>query len=256
MFDTSQSVAQRVIELVNVVRNEVGQLFMFFKVPQMLGRVQFRRVGREHVQIQPGKVAAYLPHRFALVHVPLVMHEHQRSVNLAQQAAKELLAEEEAARKKEELAAGRGAEPLEPDTHASREAPAELIALAAREPERFIGKTLVLDDGVNAVEVGPVLDLRRRIKDGVLHVVVDATAYFNSPTHYAVAVRDLDRIDGDLLVTPEAAGMHLRGLDYYPEDYTDVMDTSPADVLADNVDESDLEDGIREEPGEIEIRRF
>ena len=175
---------------------------------------------------------------------------------VAEQAAKELLAEEEAARKKEELAAGRGAEPLEPDTHASREAPAELIALAAREPERFIGKTLVLDDGVNAVEVGPVLDLRRRIKDGVLHVVVDATAYFNSPTHYAVAVRDLDRIDGDLLVTPEAAGMHLRGLDYYPEDYTDVMDTSPADVLADNVDESDLEDGIREEPGEIEIRRF
>jgi hypothetical protein len=171
---------------------------------------------------------------------------------IADQAAAEVLDAEE-----------QGAEvpldaPEASESHATSAAPAELVALAAREPERFIGKTLVLDDGVNAVKVGPVLELRKRILDQEAYVIVDAAAYFNTPTRYAVAVRDLERIEGDLLVTPEVAGMHLRGLDYYAEDYVDLDDSSPEDVLAENVDtsEEDEQPATADEPGEITIRRF
>ncbi|MGV3590955.1 MAG: hypothetical protein ACO1PZ_04645 [Gammaproteobacteria bacterium] len=178
---------------------------------------------------------------------------------IAEQAATEVLSEEHT---------GIDApldEPDEPETHASAEAPAELVALSAREPERFIGKTLVLDDGVTAVEVGPVLDLRKRVADQEPYVIVDATAYFNSPTEYAVSVRDLDRIEGERLVTPEVEGMHLRGLEYYPEDYVDIRDTSPEEVLARNADADALEEEDEAdeasasedaEPGEIPIKRF
>lgn len=75
--------------------------------------------------------------------------------------------------------------------------------------------------------VGPVKDLRRRLQDEQLYLVVDAAAYFNTPVDYAVAVRDLDRIEGDQLIIPETSGMHLNGLDYYPEDYADVEVTAP-----------------------------
>jgi hypothetical protein len=151
-------------------------------------------------------------------------------------------------------------EPGEPQTHASSEAPVELVALAAREPERFIGKTLVLEDGTEVIEVGPVLELRKRILDQEPHLIVDATSYFNTPTRYAVAVRDVDRIEGEQVITPEVEGMHLRGLDYYPEDYTDISDTSPEEVLADNADLSEEEEDAvtapTEEPGTIPLRRF
>lgn len=178
---------------------------------------------------------------------------------IAEQAAAEVLTEEHT---------GIDApldEPGEPATHASAEAPAELVALSAREPERFIGKTLVLDDGVTAVEVGTVLDVRKRIVDQEPYVIVDATTYFNTPTEYAVSVRDLDRIEGERLVTPEVEGMHLRGLEYYPEDYVDIRDTSPEEVLARNADAAALEEGEEAEdasasedaePGEIPIKRF
>jgi hypothetical protein len=56
---------------------------------------------------------------------------------------------------------------------------------------------------------------------------VDATAYFNTPTKYAVAVKDIARLTADRVMMPESAGMHLRGLEYYPEDFTDLADTSP-----------------------------
>ena len=148
-------------------------------------------------------------------------------------------------------------EPEDPPTHASREASPELVALASREPEQFIGKTLVLHDGVDATEVGPVLELRKRIRDQEPHLIVDATAYFNTPTKYAVAIGDVARIEGDQVITPEVEGMHLRGLEYYPEDFTELESTAPEDVLADNVDLS--EDAVTdptEEPGAIEIKRF
>src|SRR5689334_9427084 len=66
------------------------------------------------------------------------------------------------------------------DTHATQQAPQELLTMAVHEPEKFIGKTLVLDDGVNAVTVGPVLELRRRTQDQNIYLIVDAKAYFNS----------------------------------------------------------------------------
>lgn len=175
---------------------------------------------------------------------------------IAEQAAREVLADEQA---------GIDVpldEPGELPTHASVQASPELLGLASREPERLIGKMLVLDDGTTAVEVGPVLDVRKRIADQEIHVIVDATRYFNSPTEYAVSLHDVDRLEGERLVTPEAAGMHLRGLDYYPEDYV-AVDASSADVLARSVeaeaaDEDATREGLTEErkPGEIPIGRF
>jgi len=193
--------------------------------------------------------------RDGLIEPPTLEERIVEEREVAEQAAAEVLSDEEV------FETGVDApldEPNEPQTHASAEAPPELVALAAREPERFIGKMLVLDDGVNATKVGPVLALRKRIADQEAYVVVDASDYFNSPTQYAVSVRDLDRIEGDLLVTPEVEGMHLRGLEYYPEDYTDISDTSPEAVLAgkeDDADDADT-DEAEEEQGVIPIRRF
>jgi hypothetical protein len=121
-------------------------------------------------------------------------------------------------------------------THATQQAPQDLLIRAVHQPEIFIGKTLVLDNGATAVTVGPVLSLRRRLQDQQLYLIVDAAEYFNTAVQYAVAVKDLDRIENDKLVIPEAPGMHLQGLDYYPDDYTDVEDTSTQEISA-GVDE-------------------
>lgn len=191
----------------------------------------------------------------ALTEPPTVEERIQEEREVAEQAATEVLSEET-------TETGIDApldEPDEPPTHASTEAPVELVAMAAREPERFIGKTLVLDDGVTGTEVGPILELRKRIADQDPHVIVDATRYFNTPTKYAVSVRDLDRIEDDKVITPEVEGMHLRGLEYYPEDYTDIESTAPEDVLAENAEadaDGDGEDDATEEAGVIPIRRF
>jgi hypothetical protein len=116
---------------------------------------------------------------------------------------------------------------IPPDTHASRQAPLELMLEAARQPENIIGKTLVISDGMNDVMVGPILDLRRRLQDEELYLIVDATTYFNTATDYAVALRDVARMEGSRLVIPEAPGMHLLGLDYYANDYTDIEEQTP-----------------------------
>jgi hypothetical protein len=123
---------------------------------------------------------------------------------------------------------------IPPDTHATRQAPQDLLVMAVHQPENFIGKTLVLDNGTAAVTVGPVIDLRRRLQDQELYLIVDAAEYFNTAVQYAVAVKDLDRIEEDKLVIPEAPGMHLQGLDYYPADYTDVEETSSQATVADD----------------------
>jgi hypothetical protein len=120
------------------------------------------------------------------------------------------------------------------DTHATQQAPQELLNLAVHEPQRFIGKTLILDDGVDAVTVGPVKDIRRRLQDQQLYLIVDATAYFNAAVDYAVAVSDVDRMEADTLIIPEAPGMHLRGLDYYPDDYTEVQAATEPSVSSDD----------------------
>lgn len=110
-------------------------------------------------------------------------------------------------------------------THATQEASTELLLRAAREPQAFVGKRLVLVDGPEVTKVGPVTALRKRIDDQELYLVVDAQEYFNSPTLYAIAVRDVERMEGDRLVIPEAPGMHLRGRQYYADDYTDKLTT-------------------------------
>lgn len=121
-----------------------------------------------------------------------------------------------------------------PETHATQQASQTLLTMAVHEPENLIGKTLVLDDGTDAVTVGPVKAIRRRMQDQQLYLVVDATKYFNTKVDYAVAVSDVDRIEADTLVIPEAPGMHLRGLDYYPDDYTDVQTPVAAPVSEDD----------------------
>ncbi len=120
-----------------------------------------------------------------------------------------------------------------PATHATQQAPQELLSMAVHEPETFIGKILILDDGVDAVTVGPVKDIRRRKQDQQLYLIVDAKAYFNTAVNYAVAISDVDRIEADTLVIPEAPGMHLRGLDYYPDDYSDV-EAAPETVVSED----------------------
>jgi hypothetical protein len=111
---------------------------------------------------------------------------------------------------------------LPPNSHATVEAPPELIGLISREPERFIGKTLVLAEGTQTKTVGPVLSVRKQLKDQNVYLIVDATGFFNSPTNYAVAANNLDRIEDGKLITPAAPGMHLLGQQYYPDDYEDL----------------------------------
>ena len=141
--------------------------------------------------------------------------------------------------------------------HTTMEAPPELVALVRREPDQFIGRDLVLDDGVNAVTVGPVLALRKRVLDQEPYLIVDATSYFNAPTQYAIAVKDLDRIEAGKFVMPEATGMHLRGFEYYPGDFTELESTE--EVLAEQAEAdaiSEATEGNAEDPGVIPLKRF
>src|SRR5690606_3940134 len=96
--------------------------------------------------------------------------------------------------------------------------------------QSLVGKTLILNDGLDGITVGPVMDVRRRLQDDALYVIVDASTFFKTPTTYAVAVEDLDKVEDDTLIIPEVAGMHLRGLDYYAEDYTDPDDITAAEA--------------------------
>ena len=123
-----------------------------------------------------------------------------------------------------ELNAERDAVPAErvPPTHANRPASNELLQEAALHPVNIIGKTLVLNDGESEIQVGPVKDLRKRRQNEELYLVVDASSYFNTTIDYAVALKDVGRMEGNRLVISEAPGMHLRGLEYYADDYTNV----------------------------------
>jgi hypothetical protein len=117
-------------------------------------------------------------------------------------------------------------------SHATVEASPELGGLAAREPEQFIGKKLILTDGSETKPVGPVLAVRTQLKDQRVYLIVNATEYFNSPTQFAVAVANVDRIEGENLITPAAPGMHLLGQQYYAGDYADLpkpIPTTPDD---------------------------
>jgi hypothetical protein len=175
------------------------------------------------------------------------------ATEVATQEDLEVAEEEQAA---EDVTANDGSPPPG-SAHATTPASPELVTLVTREPEQFIGHTLVLDDGVNAVHVGEVLALRKRVLDQEPYLVVDATSYFNAPTQYAVAVKDLDRIEDGLLVMPEADGMHLRGLEYYEEDYAELE--TAEDILAEQAEGTAISEAVEEDaenPGVIPLKRF
>lgn len=109
-----------------------------------------------------------------------------------------------------------------PNSHATVEAPPELGGLASREPWHFIGRKLVLSEGTQTKDVGTIFAVRRRIEDQLVYLIVDATEFFNSPTQYAVAVKNLERMEGNTIITPAAPGMHLLGMQYYAKDYEDI----------------------------------
>lgn len=114
------------------------------------------------------------------------------------------------------------------ESHARREAGLKLLKQANLNPQLFVGKTLTLENGKT---VGEVLMVKRKLDNLFLYLIVDATPYFNEPTEYAVAVRDVSTIIGDRVFIELASGMHLRGLTYYPEDYTEAGDNFPEEAL-------------------------
>ena len=121
--------------------------------------------------------------------------------------------------------------PAEPDeSHASREADGDLLALARQHPERFTGKTLMFRNGET---IGEIQNIRRKLDNLYLYMIVDATRYFNSPTTYAVPVRDVESMNDDAVLISMAEGMHLRGLTYYPEDYTSAGNSFPESSITD-----------------------
>lgn len=142
--------------------------------------------------------------------------------------------------------------------HTTMEAPVELVALVLREPDQFLGRELVLDDGVKAVTVGPVLALRKRVLDQEPYLIVDATSYFKAPTQYAIAVKDIDRFEGGMLIMPEAAGMHLRGLEYYAGDFVELKSANPAEVLAEQAEGEAVIEAAEDadDPGVKLLKRF
>ena len=111
---------------------------------------------------------------------------------------------------------------IPPQTHANRPAPSDLLQEAGLRPSSFVGKMLVLHDTEGEMEVGPVLEIQRHRENQKLYLIVDATRYFKTETEYAVAVNDVARLEETRIIVTEAPGMHLRGIEYYAEDYEDV----------------------------------
>lgn len=104
----------------------------------------------------------------------------------------------------------------------------ELLEQAALYPQTLVGRTLRLESGE---PVGDVLDVRRRLDNLFIYLVVDATDYFNTPTTYAIPVREVERLDGGDIVMSYNDGMHVAGMTYRPEEYTAVKDNFPDEAL-------------------------
>lgn len=105
------------------------------------------------------------------------------------------------------------------DTHADGPSNPELMRRATLEPESFTGKQTMLNDGRM---IGPIIAVRRSLQDQQLYLIIDATTFFNSPTEYAVPAEDMHSMQDDTLMIAEYTGMHLRGMEYYEEDYEDI----------------------------------
>lgn len=99
-----------------------------------------------------------------------------------------------------------------------------MIKLAATNPDAFIGKTLFF---INGKKVGKVDGVKRWKRDHNLYLVVAAKPFFNEDVQYAVPVSDLKEIKGDKVLMREDAGKHLRGMEYYASDYSDVNAGAP-----------------------------
>jgi hypothetical protein len=57
---------------------------------------------------------------------------------------------------------------------------------------------------------------------------------------------------------PEADGMHLRGLEYYAADFTELETTNPEEVLAEQAEGEAVIEAAEdaEDPGVIPLKRF
>ena len=95
----------------------------------------------------------------------------------------------------------------------------EMIKLAQTNQAAFIGKTLYFTNGQ---EVGKVDGVKRWNRDHNIYLVVAAKPFFHDDVQFAVPVSDLKGIEGDKVLIREDAGDHLRGMQYYAEDYSNV----------------------------------
>jgi hypothetical protein len=91
--------------------------------------------------------------------------------------------------------------------------------MAKQSKNAFVGKDLYFSNGH---EVGKILDVRRWSRDKQLYMIVAAGPFFNEDVDYAVPVEEISRVADDRVELPEDPGLHLRGMEYYPEDFEDM----------------------------------
>jgi hypothetical protein len=105
------------------------------------------------------------------------------------------------------------------ESHAGGGDKTEALQLARADKTAFVGKELFFSNGQ---DVGKIKDIRRWTRDNELYMVVAAKPFFNEDVDYAVPVGDVSRVLKDRVELPESPGMHLRGMQYYPEDFKDM----------------------------------
>jgi hypothetical protein len=105
------------------------------------------------------------------------------------------------------------------ESHAGGGDNTEALQLARADKTAFVGKELFFSNGQ---DVGKIKDIRRWTRDSELYMIVAAKPFFNEDVDYAVPVGDVSRVLKDRVELPESPGMHLRGMQYYPEDFEDV----------------------------------
>ena len=96
-------------------------------------------------------------------------------------------------------------------SHASSRQNVRMLRLAHEEPERFLGKMLMLNDGRKA---GRILTILRNRDDKLLYLIIQAEPYFKEKVQFAVPVLDVDRIQDRIVVLTTLPGNFLRGMEY------------------------------------------
>jgi|GEM_PF-6142514 len=105
------------------------------------------------------------------------------------------------------------------ETHASGADNTKALQTARSDKEAFVGKELYFSNGQ---DIGKIKDVRRWSRDGELYMIVAAKPFFNEDVDYAVPVGEVSRVLKDRVELPEGPGDHLRGMEYYPEDFKDM----------------------------------